>query len=93
MGTAQLERSDLASPGAKFSQGALSLQRFKNSKRYRDELRLLAATPIPANSSEMEIRRARLLRVEAQTELDELRSGESASVFSGVIRFARPKPD
>lgn len=93
MGTTEIERSDLATPGAKYSQGALSLKRFKHSKRYRDDLRELAARPLPTNGSEMEIRRARLLRTEAEVELAELRAGESASVFSGVIRFALPQPD
>ena len=93
MGTTEIERSDLATPGAKYSQGALSLKRFKHSKRYRDDLRELAARPLPTTGSAMELRRARLLRVEAETELAELRAGEAASIFTGVIRFALPASD
>ena len=90
MSKATLERSDLASPGAKFSQAAQSLRRFKNSKQYRDELRTLAAAPLPTKGSVMEIRKARLSRLEAETELTMLRTGEAADVFAGVIKFQAP---
>ena len=92
MAKAQLERSDLASPGAKFAQAAASLKRYKNSKVYRDELRRLAAAPLPTKGTR-EIRKARLSRLEAQSELDVLRSGESADVFHGVIKFAAPEAE
>jgi len=92
MAKAQLERSDLASPGAKFSQAAASLKRYKNSKQYRDELRRLAAAPLPTKGT-MEIRKARLSRLEAQSELDMLKTGETADVFHGVIKFAMPEPE
>ena len=93
MAKAQLERSDLASPGAKFSQAAQSLKRYKNSKAYRDELRKLAAAPLPTKGAVMEIRKARLSRLEAETELTMLRSGETANVFAGVIKFAMPEAE
>ena len=89
----QLERSDLASPGAKFGQAAASLKRFKNSKQYRDELRRLAAAPLPTKGSVMEIRKARLSRLEAETELTMLKTGETADVFHGVIKFAAPEAE
>ena len=93
MSKAQLERSDLASPGAKFSQAAHSLKRFKNSKQYRDQLRALVAAPVPTKGSVMEVRKARLSRLEAETELTMLRSGETADVFHGVIKFAMPEAE
>ena len=89
----QLERSDLASPGAKFGQAAQSLKRFKNSKQYRDELRTLAAAPLPTKGSAMELRRARLSRLEAESELTMLKTGESADVFHGVIKFQAPESE
>jgi len=93
MSKATLERSDLASPGAKFSQAAHSLRRFKNSKQYRDQLRTLAAAPLPTKGSVMELRKARLSRTEAQSELDMLKTGETADVFAGVIKFAMPEAE
>ena len=90
MAKAQLERSDLASPGAKFGQAAASLKRYKNSKAYRDELRTLAAAPLPTKGSVMELRRARLSRLEAESELTMLKTGETADVFAGVIKFQAP---
>ena len=93
MSKAQLERSDLASPGAKFGQAAASLKRFKNSKQYRDELRRLAAAPLPTKGSVMEVRKARLSRLEAETELTMLKTGESADVFHGVIKFQAPESE
>lgn len=92
MSKAQLERSDLASPGAKFGQAAASLTRYKNSKAYRDELRRLADAPLPTKGT-MEIRKAKLARLEAQAELDVLRTGETADVFAGVIKFQLPESD
>ena len=93
MSKATLERSDLASPGAKFSQAAQSLKKFKGSKEYRDQLRRLAAAPIPTKGSAMEIRSATLTRTEAQSELDMLKTGEAADVFTGVIKFAMPEAE
>ena len=90
MAKAQLERSDLASPGAKFGQAAASLKRYKNSKAYRDELRTLAAAPLPTKGSVMELRRARLSRLEAESELTMLKTGETADVFAGVIKYQAP---
>lgn len=92
MSKATLERSDLASPGAKLGQAAASLKRYKNSKQYRNELRRLAAAPLPTTGT-MEIRKAKLARLEAQSELDLLRTGETADVFHGVIKFQKPESD
>jgi hypothetical protein len=93
MAKAQLERSDLASPGAKFSQAAASLKRFKNSKQYRDELRAAARTQVPATASLMEKRKAKLLKMEAELELAELRTGAAPNVFTGVVKFAMPESE
>lgn len=90
---AKLECSDLASPGAKFAQAAASLKRYKNSKQYRDELRRLAAAPLPTKGSVMELRKARLSRLEAETELTMLKTGEAADVFGGVIKFQSPEAE
>jgi len=93
MGRPQLEYSDLASPGAKFSEAARSLKRYKNSKAYRDQLRAMVAAPIPPKGSVMELREARLSRMEAESELAMLKTGASADVFYGVIKFQLPEAE
>ncbi len=90
---AKLECSDLANPGAKFSEAARSLKRHKNSKAYRDELRRLANQPIPTKGSVMEVRKAQLSRMEAEDELDLLKTGEAPDLFGGVIKFQKPNEE
>jgi hypothetical protein len=89
----KLECADLSSPGVKFGEAARSLKRYKNSKAYRDELRRLLDAPIPTTGSPMEKRKITVSRMEAQSELDMLRTGESADIFSGVIKFQPPTED
>jgi len=93
MAKAQLERSDLASLGSRFAQAAASLKRYKNSTAYRDELRAAARTQVPATASLMEKRKLRLLKLEAESELAVLRSGEAPDIFHGLVKFAAPEPE
>jgi len=90
MSKATLERSDLASPGAKLSQGARSFQRWKDSQEHRDKLRGLAKATVPTKGSAMARLKVQLDRKEARLELDVLRSGEPADIFAGVYKFPRP---
>ena len=48
---------------------------------------------LPTKGSVMELRKARLSRTEAEHELNILRSGESADVFHGVIKFLMPESE
>ena len=69
-----------------------SLKRYKNSKEYRDDLRRAAAKPVSQGSS-MAARKARLSRLEAETELDLLMSGASPDVYRGLVRLPTAEPD
>jgi hypothetical protein len=90
---ATLEYSDLSTPTRKLSEAARSLKRWKDTRAYRDQLRALVRQTVPATATAMEKRSAELLKLEAEMELEVLRTGAEPDVFSGVIKFATPKSD